>query len=50
MNEKIAKQINGMGVWLVYIVVRELWKAVAVPSIMYGMNVISWNERDIMIC
>ena len=29
-----------------YIVVRELWKTVAVPSTMYGMNIISWNEGD----
>ena len=29
-----------------YEVLRVLWKAVAVPSMMYGMNVINWNERD----
>ena len=27
-------------------VLRVLWKAVAVLSMTYGMNVINWNERD----
>ena len=26
---------------------REVWKGVAVPSIMYGMDVIAWNENEI---
>ena len=30
-----------------YDVVREVWKSVAVPSIMYGMEVIVWNESEI---
>ena len=25
-------------------VLREIWKSVAVPSVMYGMEVIAWNE------
>ena len=25
---------------------RELWKTVAVPSLMYGMDVVNWNEND----
>ncbi|MPC96497.1 hypothetical protein E2C01_091759 [Portunus trituberculatus] len=27
-------------------VLREVWKSVAVPSIMYGMHVIAWNESE----
>ena len=27
-----------------YEVLRELWKTVAVPNLMYGMNVINWSE------
>ena len=30
-----------------YDVLREVWKSVAVPSIMYGMDVIAWNESEI---
>ena len=30
-----------------YDVLRKVWKSVAVPSIMYGMNVIAWNESEI---
>ena len=30
-----------------YDVIREVWKSVAVPGIMYGMDVITWNEREI---
>ena len=30
-----------------YDVLRELWKSVAVPSIMYGMDVTAWNENGI---
>ena len=30
-----------------YDVLREVWKSVAVPSIMYGMDVIAWNENEI---
>ena len=30
-----------------YDVVREVWKSVAVPSVMYGMDVIAWNESEI---
>ena len=26
---------------------REIWKSVAVPSVMYGMEVIAWNESEI---
>ena len=29
-----------------YEVLRELWKSVAVPSVLYGMNVMYWNETD----
>ena len=25
----------------------EIWKSVAVPSIMYGMGVMTWNESRI---
>ncbi|MPC23223.1 hypothetical protein E2C01_016262 [Portunus trituberculatus] len=28
-------------------VLREVWKSVAVPSIMYGMDAIAWNESEI---
>lgn len=27
-------------------IVGEIWKSVAVPSIMCGMNVIVWNESE----
>ena len=30
-----------------YDVFRERWKSVAVPSVMYGMEVIAWNESEI---
>ena len=30
-----------------YDVLREVWKSVAVPSIMYGMDVTAWSEKDI---
>ncbi|MPC58693.1 hypothetical protein E2C01_052700 [Portunus trituberculatus] len=30
-----------------YDVLREAWKSVAVPSIMYGMDVIVWNENQL---
>ena len=30
-----------------YDVLREVWKNVAVPSIMYGMDVTAWNENEI---
>ena len=30
-----------------YDVLREVWKSVAVPSVMYGMNVVPWNESEI---
>lgn len=30
-----------------YDVLREVWKSVAVPSIMYGMDVIAWNESEL---
>ena len=30
-----------------YGVMREVWKSVAVPSIMYGMDVIAWRESEI---
>ena len=30
-----------------YEVLREVWKSVAVPSVMYGMDVIPWNENEI---
>ena len=30
-----------------YEVLREVWKSVAVPSIMYGMDVMVWNESEI---
>ena len=30
-----------------YDVLREVWKSVAVPSIMYGMDVIVWNENEL---
>ena len=30
-----------------YVVVRELWKGMAVPSIMYGMNVLNWTESEL---
>ena len=30
-----------------YLVVRELWKGMAVPSIMYGMNVMNWTECEL---
>ena len=30
-----------------YLVVRELWKGMAVPSIMYGMNVLNWTECEL---
>ncbi|XP_063877492.1 uncharacterized protein LOC135109778 [Scylla paramamosain] len=30
-----------------YDVLREVWKSVAVPCIMYGMDVIAWNESEI---
>ena len=29
-----------------YEVLRELWKSVAVPSVLHGMNVMNWNETD----
>ena len=29
-----------------YDVLREVWKSVAVPSVMYGMDVIAWNENE----
>ena len=29
-----------------YDVLREVWKSVAVPSIIYGMDVIAWNESE----
>ncbi|KAG0713413.1 hypothetical protein GWK47_016279 [Chionoecetes opilio] len=32
-----------------YDVLREVWKSVAVPRIMYGMDVIAWNESEIEI-
>ena len=30
-----------------YDVLREVWKSVAVPSVMYGMNVVAWNESEL---
>ena len=30
-----------------YDVLREVWKSVAVPSVMYGINVVPWNESEI---
>ena len=30
-----------------YDVLREVWKSVAVPSVMYGMNVVTWKEGEI---
>ncbi|XP_050705903.1 uncharacterized protein LOC126991179 [Eriocheir sinensis] len=30
-----------------YDVIREVWKSVAVPSIMYGMDVMTWNDSEI---
>ena len=30
-----------------YDVLREVWKSVAVPSVMYGMEVFAWNESEI---
>ena len=30
-----------------YDVLREVWKSVAVPSVMYGMEVIAWNQNEI---
>ena len=30
-----------------YDVLREVWKSVAVPSIMYGMDVTAWSESEI---
>ena len=30
-----------------YDVLRELWKSVAVSSVMYGMEVIAWSEKEI---
>ena len=30
-----------------YLVVRELWKGMAVPSIMYGVNVLNWTESEL---
>ena len=30
-----------------YVTVRELWKTLAVPSIMYGMNVLNWSEHEL---
>ena len=30
-----------------YDVLREVWKSVAVPSVMYGMEVLSWNESEV---
>ena len=30
-----------------YDVIREVWKSVAIPSIMYGMDVIAWNDSEI---
>ena len=29
-----------------YDVLRDVWKSVAVPSIMYGMDVMAWSEND----
>ena len=29
-----------------YDVLQEIWKSVAVPSVMYSMEVIAWSERD----
>ena len=26
---------------------RELWKGLAVPSIMYGVNVLTWNDSEV---
>ena len=30
-----------------YTVCRELWKGLAVPSIMYGVNVLTWNDSEV---
>ena len=30
-----------------YVVLRELWKGMKVPSIMYGMNVLCWTESEL---
>ena len=30
-----------------YDVVRDVWKGVAVPSILYSMDVMVWSKRDI---
>ena len=30
-----------------YDVLREVWKSVAVPGIMYGMDVFTWSENDV---
>ena len=30
-----------------YDVLREVWKSVAVPNTMYGMDVIAWNENEL---
>ena len=30
-----------------YDMLKEIWKSVAVPSVMYGMEVITWNESEI---
>ena len=30
-----------------YDVIREVWKGVAVPSIMYSMDMMVWNKREV---
>ena len=30
-----------------YVTVKELWKAISVPSITYGMNVLNWSECEL---
>ena len=32
-----------------YLVARELWKGMAVPSLMYGVNVLNWTEIELQI-
>ena len=54
MQEKLSKanqwygRLASVARWRAnkYEVLRELWKTVAVPCLMYGMNVINWSERD----
>ena len=43
INERVSRAMRANE----YDVVREVWKGVAVQNIMYDMDVMVWNKRDV---